>query len=206
MQNKMRDCLESFKELTTTVLLVNNVSRNLSKTHLLEIFSQYGILKGVYIPRDEENKVFKNYAFLEYVNKEDAEKACDYMGEGQIDGLKIRIKFLHPPEETKQNPEEKNASQTNENFLNNQNDYQNKESSYNNKGYYRRRQSRSRSKRKSYDYKSRHYDSRRYYRSKSRSRSRDRRYSRKRDNHYSNANSSRSSSHSSNHKSEKYSN
>jgi RNA recognition motif-containing protein len=204
MQNKWRDCLNSFKELTTTVLLVNNVSRNLSKAHLQEIFSQYGPLKGVYIPKDEDTKFFKNYAYLEYVNKVDAEKACDYMGEGQIDGLKIRITILHPPDETKI-LEDKSATQTGD-ILSNQNSFQNKESSYN-RGYSRRRRSRSRSrsKRKSNDYKNRHYDSRRYYKSRSRSRSKERRYSKKRDNHYTNAvGSSRSSSHSSNHKSEKY--
>lgn len=97
--NNLANPILAFKELTTTVAIVSNISRNLTKKHLIEIFSFYGPMKGVYIPKDEESKVQKNYAYLEYTNKEDAEKALFYMGDAQIDGLKVKVEILNPPEE-----------------------------------------------------------------------------------------------------------
>jgi RNA recognition motif-containing protein len=86
--------VSAFQELTTTVLMVSNISRNLNKNHLNEIFGAYGQLKGVYIPKEEESKLAKNYAYLEFINKEDADKAILYMGDGQIDGLKVKVELL----------------------------------------------------------------------------------------------------------------
>lgn len=80
----------------TTVLMVSNISRNITKKHLQEIFSPYGELKGVYVPRNEETKIQKSYVFLEYGNQENAEKAMLYFSGGQIDGLIVKVEILNP--------------------------------------------------------------------------------------------------------------
>jgi RNA recognition motif-containing protein len=80
----------------STVLMVSNISRNVSKIHLQEIFSPYGELKGVYVPRHEETKLQKSYVFLEYGNQENAEKAMLYFSGGQIDGLIVKVEILNP--------------------------------------------------------------------------------------------------------------
>jgi RNA recognition motif-containing protein len=80
----------------STVLMVSNISRNVTKKHLQEIFSPYGELKGVYVPRHEETKSQKPYIFLEYGNQENAEKAMIYFSGGQIDGLVVKVEILNP--------------------------------------------------------------------------------------------------------------
>ena len=52
------------------LFVVYNITRNVPKKHLEEIFSAYGKVLGVYIPKDENRKLNKNYAFIEYETKE----------------------------------------------------------------------------------------------------------------------------------------
>ena len=140
-KNKTSNAIDAFRELNTTVVLVSNISRNLTKKHLMEIFSAYGALKGVYQPKDEESKLSKNYAYLEYLNREDAEKACLYMSEGQIDGLRIKAEVMKPPRNCSG---EKESGQVSQNMPATQS--LNKE---NKPQANRRRRSRSRSRRRS---------------------------------------------------------
>jgi RNA recognition motif-containing protein len=86
---------EQPQELNTFVLVANNVSRNVTKKHLSEIFGAYGNLKGVYVPKDNDSKLSKGYVYLEYVNKEDAENAYWYMNGGQLDGQFLKVEFLN---------------------------------------------------------------------------------------------------------------
>lgn len=79
----------------STVLMVSNISRNVTKKHLQEIFAPYGELKGVYVPRHEETKLQKSYVFLEYGNQDNAEKAMLYFSGGQIDGLVVKVDILN---------------------------------------------------------------------------------------------------------------
>ena len=79
----------------STILMVSNISRNVTKKHLQEIFSPYGDLKGVYVPRHEETKLQKSYVFLEYGNQDNAEKAMLFFSGGQIDGLVVKVEILN---------------------------------------------------------------------------------------------------------------
>lgn len=78
------------------IFVVYNITRNVTKKHLEEIFSAYGKVLGVYIPKDENRKLNKNYAFIEYETKEMAEKASLYMDEGQIDGVFVKTEIIEP--------------------------------------------------------------------------------------------------------------
>lgn len=80
------------QELIITV--IHNITPNVTEAHLKEIFSNYGEVKEVYIPINKETQLKKNYAFIEFVKKECAEKAQLYMDEGQIDGKVIRVEIL----------------------------------------------------------------------------------------------------------------
>lgn len=82
-------------ERNQIVLVIYNISRNSTRKHLQEIFNAYGNVKGVYIPKDDETKLLKNYAFVEYEKQQEADKASLYMGGGQIDGLIIRAEVLN---------------------------------------------------------------------------------------------------------------
>lgn len=78
------------------IVVAYNITRNVTKKHIEEIFSSYGKVLGVYIPKERNNIVNKNYAFIEYEKREMAEKASLYMDGGQIDGVFIKIEILEP--------------------------------------------------------------------------------------------------------------
>ena len=178
--------ISAFSELPTTVVIIHNISRNLTKRHLQEIFSFYGPLKGVFLPKEEESKLPKNYAYLEFLNKEDAERACLYMGEGQIDGLKVKVEILTPPEKetNRERDKEKDYKRDHERNLH---------PSQSNKSHAKRRRSRSRSRHRSPSNKNRGSN---YHGRHNRSRSNNRRHHRK--GSYSSSSSHASSSESSN--------
>lgn len=76
------------------IVVIHNITPNVTETHLKEIFSNYGEVKEVFIPINNETLLKKNYAFIEFTTKENAEKAQLYMDEGQIDGKVVRVEIL----------------------------------------------------------------------------------------------------------------
>ena len=78
------------------IVVVYNITPNVTEKHLKEIFSNYGEIKGVYIPKKEKSNLNKNYAFIEFIEKANAEEAQLYMDEGQIDGKVVKVEILNP--------------------------------------------------------------------------------------------------------------
>ena len=93
-QNESNDSLDKNEDYNITIVVVYNISPNLSEEHIKEIFSNYGNIKDVYIAIDDEIKVKKDYAFIEFENKKDAEDAELYMNGGQIDGIVVKVEIL----------------------------------------------------------------------------------------------------------------
>ena len=78
------------------IVVVYNITPNVTENHLKEIFSNYGEVKGAYIPKKEKTHLKQNYAFIEFIKKEEAEEAQLYMDEGQIDGKVVKVEILNP--------------------------------------------------------------------------------------------------------------
>ena len=78
------------------IVVVYNITPNVTEKHLKEIFSNYGEVKGVYIPKKGRNNLKESYAFIEFINKEEAEEAQLYMDEAQIDGRVVKVEILNP--------------------------------------------------------------------------------------------------------------
>lgn len=75
-------------------VVIKNLSRNVLKTHLEEIFSIYGAIKNVDLPPDRfHNHVHRGYGYVEYDNLEDAEKSIKHMDGGQIDGMAVHVEM-----------------------------------------------------------------------------------------------------------------
>ncbi|KAE9552154.1 hypothetical protein FO519_004629 [Halicephalobus sp. NKZ332] len=86
---------------------VRNISRNVSREHLLEIFGLYGPVKDVRFPTNSRHPCFpRGDAVIEYENHDDAEKALRHMDGGQIDGLIVGCREVrcadHLPEDVLQ--------------------------------------------------------------------------------------------------------
>jgi hypothetical protein len=73
-----------------TRLVVGNLTRNVTEDHIKEIFSCYGSLKSVELAMDKAVNLPRGFAHVEFENHEDAERALDYMNNGQIDGNVVR--------------------------------------------------------------------------------------------------------------------
>ena len=69
---------------------MGNLTRNVTEEHLNEIFSTYGKLKNVELAIDKQVNLPRGFAHVEYDAHGDAQKAIDFMHEGQVDGNVIR--------------------------------------------------------------------------------------------------------------------
>lgn len=78
-----------------SIICVRNLSRNVNKNHLIEIFGNFGKIKKVDIPIDEKTHKRKDFAYIEYETKNECEEAVVYMNEGQIDGKVLKIEFMN---------------------------------------------------------------------------------------------------------------
>jgi len=56
-------------------LIVRNINYDLKEKHLKLLFEKYGEVKEVAVPIKLENNLNKGFAFVQFVKKEDAEKA-----------------------------------------------------------------------------------------------------------------------------------
>ncbi len=77
----------------TKKLCVNRLSRNVTRDHIVEIFSVYGKVASVDLPTSR-NFVHPGYAYVEYEEHADCEKAMRHMNGGQIDGQEVLAQFV----------------------------------------------------------------------------------------------------------------
>lgn len=83
-------------------LFVDNLSKNLTKDHLLEIFNHYGVVKTVKlnINNNINNRLGNNNinntlsANITYEKSVDADQALYHMDGGKIDGKVIKVSFV----------------------------------------------------------------------------------------------------------------
>ncbi|KAL3216083.1 hypothetical protein MRX96_033254 [Rhipicephalus microplus] len=69
---------------------VGRLTRNVTRDHLLEIFGCYGAVKSVELPPDRTHShLSRGFAYIEFENPADAEKAMRHMDGGQIDGQEV---------------------------------------------------------------------------------------------------------------------
>lgn len=69
---------------------IGRLTRNITKDHVIEIFSTYGTIKTVEFLLDRVHPpAGRGFAYVEYNNPEDAENAMKHMDGGQIDGQEI---------------------------------------------------------------------------------------------------------------------
>eukprot|EP00667_Euglena_gracilis_P025484 EG_transcript_29944 len=79
---------------------VGNLTPNVTKDHLLEIFGEYGKIKKVDRPSNKgmEGHSLKEFAYIEFARGEDADNAVAHMSSGWIDGKMITCEPVLKPE------------------------------------------------------------------------------------------------------------
>lgn len=69
---------------------VGRLTRNVTREHLMEIFGCYGAIKGLELPPDRTHgHLSRGFAYVEFENPADAERAMRHMDGGQIDGQEV---------------------------------------------------------------------------------------------------------------------
>jgi len=77
-----------------TKILITNLTKNVNKEHINEIFAYYGKLKHVDFPIDRQTNLNRGMAYVDYEDGAHAKKAIKYMNEGQIDGQAVEIRTV----------------------------------------------------------------------------------------------------------------
>lgn len=78
-----------------TRIHVGRLTRNITKDHVIEIFSNYGEIKVVDFPTDRFHpQNGRGFCYIEYLNSEDAENAMKHMDGGQVDGTEVAVSLL----------------------------------------------------------------------------------------------------------------
>jgi len=62
---------------------VGRLTRNITKEHIQEIFSDFGTIKEVDVPLDRFNKLCKGFSYIEYSTPAEAENAMKHMDGGK---------------------------------------------------------------------------------------------------------------------------
>eukprot|EP01119_Soliformovum_irregulare_P007314 TRINITY_DN1970_c0_g1_i1.p1 TRINITY_DN1970_c0_g1~~TRINITY_DN1970_c0_g1_i1.p1 ORF type:complete len:296 (+),score=42.77 TRINITY_DN1970_c0_g1_i1:44-889(+) len=78
-------------------LFVGQLTRNVTREHLVEIFSTFGTVKHVDLHWDKRVNLSRGTAHVEFGERDQAEKASTYMDGAQVDGNVIRVNFIQPP-------------------------------------------------------------------------------------------------------------
>lgn len=78
--------------VVSTTITLERLSRNVTVPHLDEIFSNFGKVQETEI-RPVSQGSNKLIALVKFELREAAEKAVDYMNEGQLDGLTVLVKL-----------------------------------------------------------------------------------------------------------------
>ncbi|PNH08985.1 Arginine/serine-rich protein 45 [Tetrabaena socialis] len=88
-----------------TRLVVGNLTRNVTEDHIREIFGCYGTLKSIDLAIDRAVNLPRGFAHIEFEAREDAEKALDFMNNGQIDGNIVKVNFILLPKKRSPGPQ-----------------------------------------------------------------------------------------------------
>ncbi|KAL5973457.1 hypothetical protein ACLOJK_030107 [Asimina triloba] len=75
---------------------VTNLSEDTREPDLLELFRTFGTVSRVYVAVDQKTGVSRGFGFVNFVNKEDAERAINKLNGYGYDNLILRVEWATP--------------------------------------------------------------------------------------------------------------
>nr|XP_043634133.1 organelle RRM domain-containing protein 6, chloroplastic [Erigeron canadensis] len=91
---KLRACFVEYP--LASKIMVRNLSYSTSESCLKEEFSSFGQIAEVKLIKGETSKKSKGYAFVQYMNQDDAMNALENMDEKYFDGRVIYVELAKP--------------------------------------------------------------------------------------------------------------
>lgn len=75
---------------------VTNISENTTEADLQELFQRFGRISRVYLAKDKETLISRGFAFVSFVNKDDAARAMDALQGYGYDHLILKLEWARP--------------------------------------------------------------------------------------------------------------
>ena len=75
---------------------VTNLSENTTEADLQDLFQRFGRISRVYLAKDKETMQSRGFAFVSFVNKDDAAKAMDELQGFGYDHLILKLEWARP--------------------------------------------------------------------------------------------------------------
>lgn len=75
---------------------VTNISENTTEADLQELFQRFGRISRVYLAKDKETLVSRGFAFVSFVNKDDAARAMEALQGYGYDHLILKLEWARP--------------------------------------------------------------------------------------------------------------
>ncbi|GAA41029.1 ELAV-like protein 2 [Clonorchis sinensis] len=79
---------------------VYNIGNFMSENRLCELFSRFGVILGVSIPRDPKTNFARNFGFVSFNNFQSAQSAVNVMNGATCDGRRLQVSFRKPKQGT----------------------------------------------------------------------------------------------------------
>ncbi|XP_010325641.1 bZIP transcription factor 17-like [Solanum lycopersicum] len=75
---------------------ITNISENTREADLLELFCPFGHVNGVYVAIDQNTGMSRGFGFVNFVNREDAERAINKLNGHSYHNLILRVEWAAP--------------------------------------------------------------------------------------------------------------
>lgn len=75
---------------------VTNISENTTEADLQELFQRFGRISRVYLAKDKETLISRGFAFVSFVNKDDAARAMEALQGYGYDHLILKLEWARP--------------------------------------------------------------------------------------------------------------
>lgn len=75
---------------------VTNISENTTEADLQDLFQRFGRISRVYLAKDKETLISRGFAFVSFVNKDDAARAMDALQGYGYDHLILKLEWARP--------------------------------------------------------------------------------------------------------------
>lgn len=75
---------------------VTNLSEDTREPDLLELFRPFGAVSRVYVALDKDTQVSRGFGFVNFVNREDAQRAINKLNGYGYDNLILRVEWATP--------------------------------------------------------------------------------------------------------------
>ncbi|EEB05864.1 RNA-binding protein [Schizosaccharomyces japonicus yFS275] len=82
----------------SSTILIENITRNVTKEHINEIFGAYGTIDDIDFPLFRKSHEPKGYCYVTYAYADQAETAVDRMNSGMLDGEELFVSLQEQPQ------------------------------------------------------------------------------------------------------------